>query len=265
MPDQIDFDPTADYYKELGIPETSSADEVKKAYRQLAKQYHPDSTGGDKVKESKFKTVSVAYEVLGDAKRRALYDQYRTTGGMPVGFGGYSDYPIVDLVGAFAEFFGAKPAPPPRQPPRSPMPRGAAPRASTSPRSSARRPSVSRFDPYHSSPSPPQGNNVQASDGSWLRADGFDVQSDIFISFDQAFLGATITVPTIDGMAEVKIPAGSSSGRKLRLRGKGMPNPGGFTGDHHLVVHIAIPEEIDDEAIEMILKLARHLRKTRRS
>src|SRR3954462_4161931 len=79
-PQQIDFDPGIDYYKALGIPENASADDIKKAYRKLARQNHPDSTGGDKRKESRFKDITTAYDVLGDPKKRALYDQIRTTG-----------------------------------------------------------------------------------------------------------------------------------------------------------------------------------------
>src|SRR6476620_7253714 len=80
MPQQIDFDPGVDYYKALGVPEKASADEIKKAYRKLAKQFHPDSTGGDKAKEARFKDVQNAYDVLGDAKKKKLYDEIRAGG-----------------------------------------------------------------------------------------------------------------------------------------------------------------------------------------
>src|SRR5689334_1701979 len=91
MPQQIDFDPSHDYYKALGVSEKATADEIKKQYRKLAKQYHPDSTGGDKAKESRFKEISNAYDVLGDAKKKKLYDDIRAgggrmPGGMPPGY-----------------------------------------------------------------------------------------------------------------------------------------------------------------------------------
>src|SRR5439155_5715981 len=80
QPQQIDFDPAVDYYKALGVTAKATADEIKKAYRKLAKQFHPDSTGGDKAKESRFKDISNAYDVLGDAKKRKLYDEIRAGG-----------------------------------------------------------------------------------------------------------------------------------------------------------------------------------------
>src|ERR1051325_663788 len=82
MSQQIDFDPSVDYYKALGVSQAASADEIKRAYRKLAKANHPDSTGGDKTKESRFKDISNAYDVLGDAKKRAMYDEIRANGGL---------------------------------------------------------------------------------------------------------------------------------------------------------------------------------------
>src|SRR4051812_25720826 len=106
---------TKDFYKTLGVSEKASADELKKAYRKLAKKYHPDVTGGDKGKEAKFKEISEAYETLGDEKKRAQYDELRSNpfaGGMPGGGarpgggfpgGGAQGFDINDL---FSQFGG---------------------------------------------------------------------------------------------------------------------------------------------------------------
>ena len=77
---------TPDYYKTLGVPRTATADEIKKAFRKLARKHHPDA-GGD---EAKFKELNEAYEVLSDEKKRALYDQYGTANEnqIPQGWGG---------------------------------------------------------------------------------------------------------------------------------------------------------------------------------
>ena len=113
---QIDFDPSIDYYKVLGVPEKATADEIKKAYRKLAKANHPDSTGGDKTKEHRFKLISAAYDVLGDAKKKSTYDQIRAggfdprMGGMPGGatytYAGGGGPGVFDLGDLFSQFFG---------------------------------------------------------------------------------------------------------------------------------------------------------------
>src|SRR5580698_2115827 len=108
---QIDFDPNADYYKALGVSEKASADEIKKQYRKLAKQYHPDTTGGDKAKESRFKEISNAYDVLGDAKKKKLYDEIRAGGfrqarpGVSYTYEGGGGPGVFDLNDLFGQFF----------------------------------------------------------------------------------------------------------------------------------------------------------------
>ena len=84
---------TPDYYKTLGVPRTATADEIKKAFRKLARKHHPDA-GGD---EAKFKELNEAYDVLSDAQKRSAYDRFGTVpgaagGGSPYGGGGYVDF-----------------------------------------------------------------------------------------------------------------------------------------------------------------------------
>ena len=250
MAQQIDFDPSVDYYKALGVAEKATADEIKKAYRKLAKQYHPDSTGGDKTKESRFKDISNAYDVLGDQKKRALYDQIRA-GGMPgQGFPGGYTYTtqgpgpgVFDLGDLFSQVFGQQRG------------RGGRVRVErTDGGGDARRRRHDVQDAEFES-------KVRASDGTWLRVEGNDVYSDVRISFDRAMLGTVATVSTIEGKAEVKVPPGTSSGKKLRLRGKGVSDRAGHTGDHYVTVQIDVPGDLDDDEKKLLIQLVTRLRK----
>jgi DnaJ-class molecular chaperone len=253
MPQQIDFDPSVDYYKALGVHPSASADEIKRAYRKLAKAYHPDSTGGDKAKESRFKDISNAYDVLGDAKKRVMYDELRAGGGLPRGFPGGYTYTsqgggpgVFDLGDLFGQFFSGGG-------------RGGRVQVEHVDFEDARTRGRRRRQEVQDAEV--EQTNVKASDGTWLRVDGFDVHSDVRISFDRAILGTVTTVATIEGKADVKIPPGTSSGKKLRLRGKGMPDHSGGHGDHYVIVQIDVPAELDDDAKKLLIQLATHLRK----
>jgi molecular chaperone DnaJ len=255
MSQQIDFDPNVDYYKALGVPAKATEDEIKKAYRKLAKQNHPDSTGGDKAKESRFKDISNAYDVLGDKKKRELYDQIRAGGAVP-GIGGVRDgrnvysYStqggpgVFDLGDMLNQFFGQQQ-------------RAAAAEATQQRGGGGRRPRRFTSDVDDAE----FESKVQAADGSWLRADGLDLHSDLHIAFDRAILGTVASVATLDGKADVKVPPGTSSGKKLRLRGKGVSDRAGHTGDHYVTVQIDVPRELDDDAKKLLVQLVTRLRK----
>ena len=105
-------DQKRDYYEVLGVSKTASDDEIKKAYRKMAKQYHPDLNPGDKTAEAKFKEVNEAYSILSDADKKARYDQFGFAGvdpsygaGGPGGFSGF-DMGDIDLGDLFGSFFG---------------------------------------------------------------------------------------------------------------------------------------------------------------
>jgi DnaJ-class molecular chaperone len=254
---QIDFDPSVDYYKVLGVSEKATADEIKKAYRKLAKANHPDSTGGDKAKEQRFKQISAAYDVLGDAKKKATYDQVRAGGFDPrMGGMGGAQYTyttqggpgVFDLGDLFSQFFG-------QQGGGTPGGRVRVERMDFEPGGRGGRGRTPHADDAEFE------SKVKAADGTWLRVEGTDVHSDVRISFDRAILGTVASVATIDGKAEVKVPPGTSSGRKLRLRGKGVAGRSGQHGDHYVTVQIDVPKDLDDEGKKLLVQLVQRLRK----
>ena len=263
MPQQIDFDPSVDYYKALGVSPKATPEEIKKIYRKLAKQYHPDSTGGDKVKESRFKEISNAYDVLGDAKKRKLYDEIRAGGGMRGGGAGGQPFSgftyttqsggpgVFDLGDLFSQFFT-------QQQQQQRGGRGGRgvrfERADFEDGPGRRGPAGGAEDAEFES-------RVRASDGSWLRVEGSDVHSDARISFDRAILGTVASVPTVDGKADVKVPPGTASGKKLRLRGKGVADRSGRVGDHYVTIQIDVPKDLDEESKKLLVQLVQRLRK----
>ena len=202
----------------------------QEAYRKLAKQNHPDSTGGDKAKETRFKEISNAYDVLGDAKKKKLYDEIRAGAYRQPGAGGrggpgvtytYEDHRrpgVFDLGDLFGQFFSQAQGPPRGGRRRHARRSGGLRRRVARPvaRAAAARPTT-----------PSSRARSRRATASWLETRGADVYSDVRIPFDRAILGTVATVATIDGKAEVKVPPGTSSGKKLRLRGKGISDRSG--------------------------------------
>jgi len=261
-----EFDPSIDHYKVLGVDRKASADQIKKAYRRLAKQYHPDSTGGDKAKETRFKEISNAYDVLSDPKKRAQYDAIRQSGfssGFPPGFssgfpgGGPGARPAEgawDLGDLFGQFFrSGGPGGRVRVESFDLGDRGEQGWSQSGTRGTRRRQDDSEAE-----------RKIQASDGSLLTLQGVDVHSELRIPFDRAILGTVAEVATVDGKASVKVPPGTSSGKRLRLRGKGVAGSGGQSGDHYVTVHIDVPRDLDDEAKRLLVELTQRIGKARK-
>jgi len=210
-----------DYYKILGVSKTATEDELKSAYRKLAKQYHPDKNPGNKKAEEKFKEINEAYEVLGDADKRSKYDRlgaqyqhYQQYGGDPRGFdwgpwmsqrgrggapGGqrveYGD--LNDLFsgsGGFSDFFNTV---------------------------------------FGMSGAGQQGRAGQP------RPVGRQAEYEVEISLEEALAGTTRTLEIGGRRGEVKIPAGVTAGTKVRVAGRGSPRADGTRSDIYLVVKLA--------------------------
>lgn len=222
-----------DYYDILGVARTASADEIKKAYRKLAKQHHPDRNPGDKAAEVKFKEVQEAYGILHDPQKRKDYDQFGRVGvghwqEAPQGqkvytWGDGSHINMDDLEGLFSAFAGGG--------------GGGGPTVFESlfNRGSGR--GQGRGQP---------GGRGPRTRQDFARSPGRDIERTINLPFEQAVSGATVEVdvPGANGRVErqtlsVRIPPGVEQGQRIRLRGKGEPSPdGGPPGDLFLVCSI---------------------------
>ena len=219
-----------DYYEVLGIGRNADAKEIKKAYRKLAKKYHPDMNPGDKQAEQKFKEITEAYNVLSDTEKKKLYDQYGFAafeeGGNPYGNGGYHEYHFEngnmgDMGDIFGDIFGN-------------MFHG---------KSSSGFGGQSRgFDS--------QGFHSQGDFGGFggrsAQAKGSDLHSEVTVSFEDAAFGCDkmlrLSDPSGNGAVQtlkIHIPAGIEDGKSIRLKGKGNPGfNGGPAGDLFLKVNI---------------------------
>lgn len=220
-----------DYYSILGVKKNASADELKKAFRKLARKYHPDLNSGDEKAEARFKEVNEAYEVLSDTDKRKKYDQFGkywnqvgSSGGWPGQGGGgttvdvggfdFSQYStfeefINSLLGRAGGPGGGYGGSPNGQ-------RGYTYRTTTGPAGAG------GFDPF-------SGFENRTSTAS------LNIEASISLTFAEAFNGTQKRV----GSGEVSIPAGVKSGSKIRVRGRGQVDPlSQKRGDLYLKVDI---------------------------
>ncbi len=306
-----------DYYQLLGVSRKASAEAIKKAYRTLAKRYHPDRNPGDKDAERRFKKIQEAYEVLSDQQKRAQYDQFGKVG---VGrfedrdskryytWGGGSTVEMDDLEDLFAAFgggarpgggsgvfqqiFGGRRQWPGGGRRQGPPPRKAAPGSDVESavrltfeqavngstveidRSVGGRkresiavkipPNVSNGQRIRLRGQGAPGRNggppgdlyiiCDVQPHAYFKRDGKDIHLDVPLSVTEAMRGAKIDVPTLHGPMTVTIPPGTSSGTRLRLRGKGVA-PGGTgtqaasdtPGDQIVVIQIIVPKHLTQE------------------
>ncbi len=205
-----------DYYKILGVDKNATADEIKKAYRKLAKKYHPDKNPGDKKAEERFKEINEANEVLSDPQKRAKYDQlgsaYQRSGG--AGFN-WNEWTQVDL----NDLFGG----------------GAGGRHQTGTGFS------DFFEAIFGNMAGMGGMGGQTRRSQSFARRGRDITRDVEISLEEAYHGTTRILRTANNRRlEVKIPAGAKNGTKVRIKGEGAPGTGGApNGDLFLRVNIA--------------------------
>ena len=312
-----------DPYATLGVAKNASAEEIKKAYRKLAKKLHPDVNPGDKKAEERFKDVSAAFEVIGDPKRRALYDEFGEValssgfdeekakkfreyqraasaagGGGPFrgfegfsggGFGarGFDPSEFGDLGSMFEDLFSNRRGGSARRRANQPIVgddveasievdlRDAVLGAERE--ITLQRPASgggSALEPVRLRVKIPPGVETgsrvrlagQGSPGErggepgdlylritvrphpTVRVDGRDLSLDLPITVAEALQGAEVTAPTFEGPVKLKIPKGSQSGRRLRLRGRGLPalragSTGAPRGDLYVVLQIVLPPD----------------------
>ena len=209
---------TRDPYEVLGVKRNASDDDIRKAYRKLAKKLHPDLNPGNKAAEGQFKDVQAAYDILGDKEKRGKFDRgeidasgaerqerqyYRDFAEGPGG----SKYYRQEGFGAGAD-----------------------------------------FDDILS-----QVFGGGGARGAHFRARGADVSYGLSIDFLEAANGATKTITLPEGQTlSVTIPPGVRDGETLRLKGKGMKDAKGSTGDQYVTLKVVLPEKPDDALVSAI-------------
>jgi curved DNA-binding protein len=286
------------YYDILGVSKTASAEDIKKAYKKLARQFHPDLNPNNKEAESKFKELSEAYAVLSDADKRAKYDRFgsgnfgsdfdrawqqahRQQGG-GIDFDQMGDFGF-DLNDILGDIFG-----------------GMGGRGSRSTRGRARaQPEDLEMELPLSFLESVQGAKRSLNIGSsvidvsipknvetgsririagrgrnggdiylvarveshpFFKRAGQNIEVTVPITLKEALGGATIVIPTIGGMVDLKIPPGASSGTKMKLKGKGIEDPKSKQrGDQIVTLQVIVPKlnaDARDEVLKVLSKNA---------
>ena len=288
-----------DFYAVLGVSQDASAEEVKKAYRKLARQHHPDKNPDDPAAEQKFKDIAEAHTVLSDPEQREQYDAIRTMGaggprfsaGTP-GSGGSAGFEDLfgnifgqggfgrggaggpspdfnDLFGGVGGRFGSGASPKGSdRTARTTISFGGAIRGTTV---GLREPNGNVIDVRipagvkDGQKVRVKGKGQQGPGGAgdllvevsitphrFFERDGDSIRIHLPVSFDEAVLGAQVEVPTVHGeKVRIRIPAGTTSGKTLRLKGHGVRRKD-RSGDMLAVVEIQVPSELPEEAAEAV-------------
>ena len=297
-----------DYYQTLGVPRTATADELKKSFRKLAREFHPDVAKDKKKAEEKFKEINEAYEVLSDADKRKKYDELGANWKSgaefrpPPGHGGFGggqsfrggagrgggvefEFQGTGFSDFFEQMFGAQ-----RRGGMGGGRGGFAGEQMGEPSrdiegdimvtlEEAKVGSVRTVTVRHENRTDSQQVKIPAgiTEGQKLRiagrgegggdlylrvklakhpdfeVDGHNLIFELELAPWEAALGAEIAVPTLDGKVNIKIPAGTASGQKLRVRGRGL----GKTGDLIVATKIVVPGKISDAQKKLWEQLAK--------
>ncbi|MCA9110398.1 MAG: DnaJ domain-containing protein [Planctomycetaceae bacterium] len=288
-----------DYYKTLGVSRNATADEIRKAYKKIARENHPDVKPDDKAASERFKQAAEAYDVLGDADKRKQYDQFGAAykhagkgGGAPFNtgpidlsdlFGGGVDLGDI-LGGEFSGGFGGRRRGQTTAHPGQDIttsiviPFQVAARGGNHEISLHHGQSTERLDVkipagvrsgtvirlakqgqpgFGGGPAGDLLITVEVAPHPFFRREGNDVILDVPLTVAESTLGTKVDVPTIhDERVTVTIPPGTSSGAKLRLRGKGFPDPKTKTpGDQLIVTKVVIPKNVNDRTKELLAEL----------
>ncbi len=284
------------HYEVLGVSKTASANEIRSAHRKLARQHHPDlNKAPDAAK--RFAEIQEAYDILSDAEKRRKYDEFQRLGGdSPFGgtgaarggsatgrSWGSADPSSFDDI--FAEAFGQ----------RGPFGATSTGRASRSAPQGARRQSAYELevtvpfdlaikggkwsvlldDGARAEFVVPKGANdgelvhpieridfivkLVVGTHAWFTRDGLDLSVHVPVSIIEATLGAKIEVPTLSGVATVSIPAGTASGKRIRLKGQGVEPEGRARGDLYAVVDIIPPDSLTDLDRQLLGEIGKRL------
>lgn len=291
---------TKDFYAALGVPKDADQDQIKKAYRKLARDLHPDRNPGDKSAEDRFKAVGEAYGVLSDPKQRQQYDAIRAMGGSGARFhaggpggtgfedvfsgmfngggaGGqqYRAQGFEDLLGNLFGGGGFQRGPQAGSDVAATTEvtfRQAATGETITLRTSTgtittRLPVGVRDNQKirlrgkgrPGTNGGPAGDlilTVRVAKHPVFSSEGKNLRVRVPVSFDEAALGGQVEVPTLDGSrVTVKIPAGTPSGKTLRVKGRGLEAKDG-TGDLLATIEVAVPSKLSRKAKEALQKFA---------
>ena len=280
-----------DFYKILGVGKSASGDEIKKKYRSLARELHPDKTKGDTAMEEKFKAVSEAYDILSDGKKRAEYDQAREMferGGFraPQGGQNFQGGDFSDIFGGgnpqdiFANLFGGGG----RRGPRKGQ--DLQTESTITFKEAAFGTTLELRLSTDGGPSQTISARIPAgvNDGAKIRVKGKGSKGeagpgDLFIllhvkphavfsrkgenialtvpvTFTEATLGGDIKVPTLTGdEVTLRIAPGTSNGRVLRVKGRGITK-GSTVGDLLVTIEVQVPQRVDGAALDALKKYA---------